>query len=76
MLSAAFSVRAAVVLFSTIYNYTRSFVIEEQAVFPLAGERSPRYSVEGRTAGLYPSLFPFLRQTSNHPVRPLRPTLS
>lgn len=64
MLEAGFSVRAAVVLFSTIYNYTLSFVMEEQAVFPVAGERSPRYSVEERDARLDPAVFPFLRQTS------------
>jgi TetR/AcrR family transcriptional regulator, tetracycline repressor protein len=56
MLSAGFSVRAAVVLCSTIYNYTLSFVMEEQAVFPLAGERSPRYSFQGRTARLDPAI--------------------
>ena len=38
MVAAGFSVRAAVVLFSTIYNYTLSFVMEEQAVFPTPGE--------------------------------------
>src|SRR5271170_6612037 len=64
MLAAGFSIRAAVVLFSTIYNYTLSFVMEEQAVFPVAGERSPRYSVEERNARLDPAVFPFLRQTS------------
>jgi AcrR family transcriptional regulator len=64
MLAAGFSVRAAVVLFSTIYNYTQSFVMEEQAVFPIAGKRSPRYSVEERNARLDPAVFPFLRQTS------------
>jgi TetR/AcrR family transcriptional regulator, tetracycline repressor protein len=64
MLAAGFSVRAAVVLFSTIYNYTLSFVMEEQAVFPVAGERSPRYSLQERNARLDPAVFPFLRQTS------------
>jgi TetR/AcrR family transcriptional regulator, tetracycline repressor protein len=64
MLAAGFSVRAAVVLFSTIYNYTLSFVMEEQAVFPTPGERSPRYSIEERNARLAPAQFPFLRQTS------------
>jgi TetR/AcrR family tetracycline transcriptional repressor len=64
MLVAGFSVRAAVVLFSTIYNYTLSFVMEEQAVFPVPGERSPLYSIEDRDARLDPALFPFLRQTS------------
>jgi TetR/AcrR family tetracycline transcriptional repressor len=65
MLAAGFSVRAAVVLFSTIYNYTLSFVIEEQAVFPTPGERSPRYSIEARNARLDPTAFPFHRQTSS-----------
>lgn len=65
MLAFGFSVRAAVVLFSTIYNYTLSFVMEEQAVFPVAGERSPRYSIEERNARLDPAVFPFLRQTSS-----------
>ncbi len=64
MLAAGFSVRSAVVLFGTIYNYTLSFVMEEQAVFPTPGQRSPRYSVEERNARLDPQTFPFLRQTS------------
>jgi hypothetical protein len=64
MVAAGFSVRAAVVLFSTIYNYTLSFVMEEQAVFPVAGKRSPRYSIEERNARLDAPVFPFLRQTS------------
>ena len=64
MLAAGFSVRAAVVLFSTIYNYTLSFVMEEQAVFPTPGRRSPHYSIEGRNARLDPALFPFHRRTS------------
>jgi TetR/AcrR family transcriptional regulator, tetracycline repressor protein len=64
MRAAGFSVRAAVVLFGTIYNYTLSFVMEEQAVFPVAGERSLRYSLEERNARLDPALFPFMRQTT------------
>ncbi|WP_213806902.1 TetR/AcrR family transcriptional regulator C-terminal domain-containing protein [Granulicella sp. dw_53] len=64
MLACGFSVRASVVLYSTIYNYTLSFVMEEQAVFPRPGERSPRYSIEERNARLDPAVFPFLRQTS------------
>jgi TetR/AcrR family transcriptional regulator, tetracycline repressor protein len=64
MLAAGFSTRSAVVLFSTIYNYTLSFVMEEQAVFPVAGERSPRYALEERNARLDPAEFPFLRQTT------------
>src|SRR5580700_5593311 len=34
-----FTVRQTVVLLSTIYNYTLSFVMEEQAVFPRRTER-------------------------------------
>jgi|SRR6187402_305949 len=63
MVSSGFSVRGAVVLFSTIYNYTLTFVMEEQAVFPTPGQRSPRYSIEERNARLDPTEFPFLRQT-------------
>ena len=64
-LESAFPCEQAVVLLSTIYNYTLSFVMEEQAVFPVAGERSPRYSIEGRNARLDPAVFPFHRQTSS-----------
>lgn len=64
MLASGFSVRAAVVLFSTIYSYTLSFVMEEQAVFPVPGKRSPQYSLEERNARLDPAVFPFMRQTS------------
>jgi TetR/AcrR family transcriptional regulator, tetracycline repressor protein len=65
MLAADFSVRAAVVLFSTIYNYTLSFVMEEQTVFPTPGKRSSRYSIGARNARLDPAAFPFHRQTSS-----------
>jgi TetR/AcrR family transcriptional regulator, tetracycline repressor protein len=65
MVASGFSVRAAIVLLSTIYNYTLSFVMEEQAVFPTPGERSPHYSLEERNARLDPALFPFHRQASS-----------
>ena len=65
MVASGFSVRAAVVLLSTIYNYTLSFVTEEQAVFPTPGKRSPRYSIEERNARLDPAVFPFHRQASS-----------
>jgi TetR/AcrR family transcriptional regulator, tetracycline repressor protein len=64
LLASGFSVRAAVVLGTTIYNYTLSFVMEEQAVFPYPGERSPYYSIEARNARLDPAEFPFNRQAS------------
>ncbi len=65
MIESGFSLRAAVVLVSTIYNYTLSFVAEEQAVFPTPGARSPRYSIEERNARLDPAVFPYHRQASS-----------
>ncbi len=65
LVEAGFTVRAAVVLLSTIYNYTLSFVMEEQAVFPNPGERSPAYSIEARNARLDPAIFPYHRQASS-----------
>jgi hypothetical protein len=38
--------------------------LEEQAVFPTLGKRSPRYSIQERNARLDPAVFPFLRQTA------------
>jgi TetR/AcrR family tetracycline transcriptional repressor len=64
LVSYNFSLRAAVVLLSTVYNYTLSFVMEEQAVFPTPGERSPSYSLEARNARLAPETFPFHRQAT------------
>ncbi|MDE1178804.1 MAG: TetR/AcrR family transcriptional regulator C-terminal domain-containing protein [Edaphobacter sp.] len=57
-----FTVRQAIVLLSTIYNYTVSFVEEEQAVFPRPGERSPQYDIAQRNAHLPADEFPLLRQ--------------
>ncbi len=65
MVASGFSLRAAVVLLSTIDNYTLSFVMEEQAVFPLPGKRSPLYSIEGRNARLDPAVFPYHRQATS-----------
>jgi TetR/AcrR family transcriptional regulator, tetracycline repressor protein len=65
MVASGFSLRDAVVLLSTIYNYTLSFVMEEQAVFPKPGERSPQYSIEARNARLDPAVFPYHRQASS-----------
>jgi len=57
------TLRQAVVLLSTVYNYTLSFVMEEQAVFPLPNERSPRYDIAARNAKIDPKEFPILRQS-------------
>jgi len=58
-----FTVRQAVVLLSTVYNYTLSFVMEEQSVFPRPNERSPLYDIAARNAKLDPREFPILRQS-------------
>src|ERR1700749_2352960 len=65
LVASGFTLRETVVLLSTIYNYTFSFVMEEQAVFPIPGERSPFYSVEARNARLDPEVFPLNRQASS-----------
>ncbi|SNS36407.1 transcriptional regulator, TetR family [Granulicella rosea] len=65
LVACGFTVRGAVVLLSTIYNYTLSFAMEEQAVFPTPGKRSSSYSIEGRNARLDPEIFPYHRQASS-----------
>ena len=65
MIAAGFTLRASVVLLTTIHNYTLSFVMEEQAVFPKPGQRSPLYSIEDRIARLDPAVFPYHRQASS-----------
>src|SRR5580658_9504589 len=63
LIGEGFTLRQAVVLLSTIYNYTQSFVMEEQAVFPRPNERSPRYDLAMRNAKLDPKEFSILRQS-------------
>jgi len=63
LIKSGFTVRQTVVLLSTIYNYTLSFVTEEQAVFPRPGERSPQYDIAKRNAKLDPKEFPILRKS-------------
>jgi TetR/AcrR family tetracycline transcriptional repressor len=57
-----FNVRQVAVLLGTIYNYTLSFAMEEQSVYPRPGERSPDYDIEKRNASLDPQEFPILRR--------------
>ena len=57
-----FTIRQAVVVLSTIYNYTLCSVMEEQSVFPRPGERSPQYNLAIRNARLDAREFPILRQ--------------
>jgi TetR/AcrR family tetracycline transcriptional repressor len=64
LIASGFSLRAATVLLSTIYNYTLSFTMEEQAVFPIPGKRAPHYSLEERNARLDPTIFPLQRQAT------------
>jgi hypothetical protein len=63
LIEAGFNLRQAVVLLSTVYTFTVSFVIEEQAVFPAQGKRSPAYNLEKRSAKLDGKGFPILRQS-------------
>jgi TetR/AcrR family transcriptional regulator, tetracycline repressor protein len=65
LVDSGFTVRQVVVLLSTIYNYTLSFVMEEQAVFPRPNERSPQYDIAKRNAKLDPEEFPILRQAGS-----------
>jgi TetR/AcrR family transcriptional regulator, tetracycline repressor protein len=62
LVESGFTVRRTVVLLSTIYNYTLSFVMEEQAVFPRPNQRSPQYDIVRRNAQLDPQELPILRQ--------------
>jgi len=62
LLKAGFTLRQSVVLLSTVYNYTLSFVIEEQAVFPRPGERSEQYDLQRRSENLSSEPLPLMRQ--------------
>jgi len=63
LVESGFTVRQTVILLSTIYNYTLSFVMEEHAVYPRPGERSPQYDIAERNARLDANEFPLLRQS-------------
>jgi hypothetical protein len=63
LIEAGFSVREAIVVLSTVYTFTISFVIEEQSVFPAPGERSPSYDIQKRNAKLNAKKFPLMRQS-------------
>jgi len=65
LLAAGLSHRQAVVLMSTVYTFTVSFVIEEQAVFPRPGERSPAYDLAARSKKLEAAGFPFMRRAGD-----------
>ncbi|MFE2105538.1 TetR/AcrR family transcriptional regulator C-terminal domain-containing protein [Kitasatospora sp. NPDC059463] len=51
---AGFELADAVLAFTTAYAFTTGFVIEEQAVHPVPGERAPGYDPDCRAAGIEP----------------------
>ena len=59
--NAGFSPRSAVTALTTIYCYVVGFVIEEQAVFPMPGERNDFYNVEKRSERIDPDKLPLAR---------------
>ena len=59
-----FELRQVVSVISTAYNFTLSFVMEEQAVFPRPKQRSPLYNISKRNKKLHPEKFPILRKTN------------
>lgn len=65
LIESGFTLRQAVILLSTIYDYTLSLVMEEQGVFPRPNERSPHYDIAARNAKLDPEQFPILRQAGS-----------
>jgi TetR/AcrR family transcriptional regulator, tetracycline repressor protein len=62
LIKSGFTLRQTVVLLTTIYNYTLSFVMEEQAVFPQPGRRSAQYNLVKRNAKLNAGELPILRR--------------
>jgi hypothetical protein len=69
MVQAGFSVRKAVVLLSTVYTFTIRFVIEEQALFPVKGERSRAYNIQKRNARLDKKMVPPAAAERRDPFR-------
>jgi hypothetical protein len=65
LIDAGFLTRDAVILLSTIYTFTVSFVVEEQAVFPIPGQRSAsaRYNIAERNNRLDAKRFPLMRRS-------------
>jgi TetR/AcrR family transcriptional regulator, tetracycline repressor protein len=65
LIAGGLTLRQTVVLLSTIYNYTLSFVLEEQVVYPQRGERSPHYDIAKRNAQLDPRELPLSRKAGS-----------
>ncbi len=62
LVKTGFTFRQTVVLLATVYNYTLSFVVEEQAVFPVPGKRSEQYDLRKRDEELSQEALPLMRQ--------------
>lgn len=62
LVAEGFTLRQSVVVMGAVYNYTVSFVMEEQAVFPRPDERSPNYDLAARSQWLKEAELPLLRQ--------------
>jgi AcrR family transcriptional regulator len=58
LVDAGFSLRDAVCGFSTVYNYTVGFTIEEQAVHPLPGKPNEQYDLGRRAKRIDGERFP------------------
>lgn len=65
LIEAGFSTRQAIVLLSAVYTFTVSFVTEEQAVFPVPGQRAAAYDIEERNTKLDAGKFPLLREAGS-----------
>ncbi|ATB43316.1 TetR family transcriptional regulator [Cystobacter fuscus] len=61
LVDAGCSLRDAVSGFSTVYNYTLGFTLEEQAVHPMPGERDPAYDLEQRAQRIDGERLPLAR---------------
>jgi TetR/AcrR family tetracycline transcriptional repressor len=61
LVNAGFSHPSALNALSTIYCYAVGFVIEEQAVYPMPGERNELYDVEKRAERIDPNKLPLAR---------------
>lgn len=61
LLDAGFTVRQGVVLVSTVYHYTLSFVLEEQVVILPNGKRSDLYDLKERRERLLAEPVPLVR---------------
>ena len=60
LIASGFSLREAIVLLSTIYDYTLSVAIEEQSMQPRRGERARQYDLAEREARLGAEELPLL----------------